>query len=179
MITDLNLFNLYEMLKWSGKEQIPINFTLGEVRERFNNLDVRDSIEIKDEKKDFLVKFLRNLANNRSLFNHHSFRYKVLADMIELNKKRTLSCHYAMGGVILGSEGSLFYCKASKLIGNCKGQSAYSIYYDKENLEYRKKKLLQEKCKMCPPNTFNRIELEKDILKFLIYLMPKKSARNK
>ncbi|MFQ6082631.1 MAG: radical SAM protein [Candidatus Aminicenantia bacterium] len=174
VITNLNLFSLGKMLKWGAEEHIPINFTLGEIRDRFNNLDMKDNIEIKDENKDFLIKFLRILAKDKSLFNHHAFRYKVLADMIEFNKERNISCHYAIGGLILGSEGSLFYCKDSKSIGNCRDQSAYSIYYDKKNLEDRGKKLLKGKCKKCPPNTFNRIEIEKDIIRYLIFLFKKK-----
>ena len=173
VITNLNLFSVGEMSKWSKKEQIPVNFTLGEIRERFNNLDMKDDIEIKDEKKDFLIKFFRTLAKEKSIFTHHVFRYKVLADMIELKKKRNISCHYAIGGVILGPYGKLYYCPHSKAIGNCRNNFAYDIYYSKRNLEYRKKKLLNEECKKCPPYTFNRIELEKDILKYLTFLIKK------
>ena len=173
VITYLNLNSLDEILECNKKEQIPVNFTFGEIRERFNNLDMRNNIEIRGKDKELLIEFFRNLAKNKSLFNHHAYRYKVLADMIEFNKKRNISCHYSMGGLILGSEGLLFYCKASKPLGNCRNQSAYSIYYDQNNLEYRKKKLLQEKCLKCPPNTFNRIELEKDILKYLKFLIKK------
>ncbi len=176
VITNLNLLSLEEMLEWSRKENIPVNFTLGEVRERFNNLNMKRNIEIEDRNKDFLIKFFRTLAKDKSLFNHHAFRYKVLADMIEFNRERYISCHYAIGGLILGSEGSLFYCKDSKSIGNCREQSAYSIYYDKKNLEYREKKLLKGKCKKCPPNTFNRIEIEKDIIKYLRFLLEKEKV---
>lgn len=171
VITEMNLHSLSRMLEWSEKEQIPINFTLGEVRDRFNNLEMLREIEIKNKNKEFLINFFKTLAKDKSLFNHHAFRYNILADMMELNKERNISCQYAMGGVILGSDGTLFYCKDSKGIGNCQDQSAYSIYYDKNNLMYREKKLIQEKCKRCPPNSFNRIELEKDILKYLIFLI--------
>ncbi|HDL64385.1 MAG TPA: radical SAM protein [Proteobacteria bacterium] len=171
VITNFNVFDLYEMLKWSDYEEIPINFTLGEVRDRFDNLEMKENIEIRGEGRDFLIRFFRKLGKEKSLFNHHALRYKELADIIEFNSKRTLSCHYAMGGLILGSEGLLYYCKKSKAIGNCRERSAYSIYYGKSNLKYREKELLEVECKKCPPNTFNRIELEKDLLKYLKFLI--------
>jgi MoaA/NifB/PqqE/SkfB family radical SAM enzyme len=171
VITKMNLSSLSKMLDWSEREKIPVNFTLGEIRERFNNLILAPDIEIENGSKQLLISFFETLAKNKSLFNHHAFRYKLLADMIKLDKKRNIACQYAMGGAILGSNGTLYYCKDSRGIGNCRDRSAYSLYYDKKNLLYREKKLLGEKCMRCPPNTFNRIELEKDILKYLAFLI--------
>ena len=159
------------MLSWSKTEQIPVNFNLGEVRERFHNQTFKNTIKIREKDKKYLTVFLRNLAKSKLFFFQHALRYTHMADMIEFNKNRTLACQYAMAGVILGSDGSLFYCKDSESIGNCQAQSALTIYYDKRNLKYRKKKIIKEKCRSCIPNTFNRIELEKDILKFFIFLI--------
>jgi hypothetical protein len=111
------------------------------------------------------------LGGKKSLFNQHAMRYWELAEMLEFNKKRTLSCYYAMGGLILGSEGSLYYCKKSKAIGNCRERSAYEVYYDKKNLKYRKDYLLDTACRRCPPNTFNRFELEKDLFNYAKFVL--------
>ncbi|MBN1224500.1 MAG: hypothetical protein JXB23_14725 [Candidatus Aminicenantes bacterium] len=173
VITDTNIDHLHDMLQWSREENIPVNFTLGEVRDRFHNLDTNVMSAIRTHKKKDLLKFLRSLAKNKSLFNQHAYRYRQLADMIELDKKRRISCHYAMGGVILGSEGTLYYCKDSRPIGNCRERSAEALYFDPENLSYRKKELIEKKCRTCPPNTFNRIELEKDLLKYIGFLLTK------
>ena len=91
--------------------------------------------------------------------------------MLQFGQKRAVSCHYAMGGVILGSQGDLYYCPHSKAIGNCRNQPAYEIYYADENLGYRKSALIQNECLHCPPYTFNRLEFEKDILKYFEFLM--------
>jgi molybdenum cofactor biosynthesis enzyme MoaA len=171
VVSNFNLFNLEEMLSWSKTEQIPVHFNLGEVRGRFYNQTFRNNIEIKEKDKKSLIVFFRNLAKSKQYFLQHALRYTHMADMLEFNRDRVLACQYAMAGVILGSDGSLFYCKDSEPIGNCQAQSALKIYYDKNNLTYRKKKIIKEKCKSCIPNTFNRIELEKDILKFLIFLI--------
>ncbi len=171
VITDLNLNHLSEMLEWSETEEIPINFTLGEVRERFNNLDTKVLRDTLTDKKEDLLKFLRSLSQNKSLFNHHAYRYQQLADMIEFKRERKISCHYAMGGIILGSNGALFYCKYSESIGNCLNQQPKAVYFNKKNIHYQKKELYGKKCKTCPPNTFNRIELEKDLFKYLKFLV--------
>jgi len=171
VMTGLNVFDLPEMRAWSERENIPANFTLGEVRERFDNLDMKEDIEVRGKAKTFLIRFLRDLGKEKSPPNQHALRYRELAEMIEFNRERTLSCHYAMGGVILGAEGSLYYCKKSRAIGNCREKSPYSIYYDEKNLKYRREVLLDTECRKCPPNTFNRIELEKDLFKYLKFLV--------
>jgi len=171
VITPLNLYGLKRMMSWAERKLIPVNFTLGEVRERFNNLEQEENVRIEGKAKAYLIKFLKDLAQNKSLLNHHVFRYWELARMVEKNSERNLACHYAIGGVILGSKGELYYCKDSRSLGNCLLKPAHSIYLDQENLRYRRENLIREKCKKCPPNTFNRFEFEKDLLKFLKFLV--------
>jgi MoaA/NifB/PqqE/SkfB family radical SAM enzyme len=171
VITDLNIRSLSAILEWSRKENIPVNFTLGEIRERFNNLDFSDEITIKKEHLNDLVDFFKSLSKSKKAFMHHTLRYKQLADMLESNKTRSLACHYAMGGIILGSDSSLYYCKNSKAIGNCKDKPATAIYFADENLRYRKDQLIKKRCLSCPPNTFNKIEAEKDLLKLIKFFV--------
>ena len=171
VITSLNLFNLEEMLSWGENEDIPMNFTLGEMRERFNNLEMAETINIKEADKKYLIEFFRRLAKEKRTYLQHALRYIQLANMIENKAKRTLACHYAMGGVTLGSDGLLYYCKKSKAIGSCRDRSAYDIYFNRNNLEYRERYLIRGECASCPPNTFNKIEAEKDLFKIIMFLL--------
>jgi len=171
VLTPLNLLRGDEMRRWGERERIPVNFTLGEVRERFYNTGMSGDILITGEGQKKLIKFFKSLARERSLGNHHALRYSELACLLGGRSPRRLSCHYATTGVILGSDGSLYYCKDSKSLGNCLKTRASSLYYAPENLHYRQEELIQKKCLNCPPNTFNRIELEKDILKYLLFLI--------
>ncbi len=167
VISNLNLDSLDEMLSWSLEEDIPVNFTLGEIRDRFNNQDMKDDVLIKPEAKEKLCGFFRELSKRKRTYLQHALRYSELAEMLVSERTRRLSCHYAMAGVILGSEGSLYYCKNSKAIGNCLESTATECFYDEDNLAYRTDTLLNERCLHCPPNTFNRIESEKDLFKIL------------
>jgi hypothetical protein len=126
---------------------------------------------VSGERKKETIDFLRQLARDKSLTNPVAFRYDRLANMVEHGEKRMMACHYAMGGLILGSHGDLYYCKQSKAIGNCRRRSAYEIYYDEGNLDYRQLRLMRDKCLYCLPNTFNRLEFQKDLLRFLRFLI--------
>lgn len=170
VISNINACNLYELLEWCEQHKMRINFILGEVRDRFFNQDMTAQTVVSGKRKKETIDFLRHLAQDRSLMNPVTLRYHCLANMLEYGAKRTAACHYAMGGLILGSYGDLYYCAHSKAIGNCRQRSAYEIYYDAENIEYRELGLMQEKCVYCPPNTFNRLEFGKDILKYLEFL---------
>ena len=91
--------------------------------------------------------------------------------MIERDGDRRLACHYFLGGVILGSDGLLYYCKKSLPIGDCRERAANDIYFDEKNLAYRLQGLGNSTCRSCPPNTFNQMEIEKDLPKVLRYLL--------
>jgi MoaA/NifB/PqqE/SkfB family radical SAM enzyme len=170
VITSANALHLHELLAWCKQREIHINFILGEIRERFFNQDTAAQTTVSGEGEKEAIDFLRYLAQDKSLTNPVTLRYHHLADMLEHGVKRVLACHYAMGGVILGSHGDLYYCKHSTAIGNCRERSAYEIYYDKENLDYRENRLMRKTCASCLPNTFNRLEFQKDILRFFYFL---------
>lgn len=171
VITGLNVPGMEEVREWGAGEGMPVNFTLGEVRARFNNPGLAAAVELNGVQRKAVVEFFRRLGRERSPSNHHALRYRELSEMLERNVPRRLACHYAMGGVIVGEEGSLFYCKDSRPIGNCRERSALAIYYDPANLDYRSRELLGGKCRRCPPNTFNRMELEKDLVRYLWFLL--------
>jgi len=170
VLMDINLLNVHELRTWSERKGLPVSYVLGEVRERFFNLDTSPKTLIGEDQKDFLIKFLRELAKDKRISNPSSFRYHSLANMIEFNAKRTNACHYAMGGAILDPYGTLYFCPHSKAIGNCTKGFAKEFYYSEENLKYRTEKLLSTQCMKCPPYTLNRIEAAKDLFKIIKYM---------
>ena len=175
VLSALNAHLAEDVAAWSRKTNIPANFVLAEVRERFYNQEMEDNFSLREDQKPAVISFFRRLSREEPALRHHRLRYQVLADMLEFGSPRRLSCHYRMGGAILGSRGELFYCKFSREIGNCRQQPARQIYYGREQLLYRKKELLANICPHCPPNTFNRLEAEKDCLRYLLFLAKKNS----
>ncbi|MFH2107295.1 MAG: radical SAM protein [Chrysiogenia bacterium] len=179
VISALNVNMIEELAAWSRAKNIPANFVLAEVRERFYNREIEDSFSLRPDQIPSVVRFFRRLSREEPALRHHRLRYQVLADMLESGSPRRLSCHYRMGGAILGSRGELYYCKFSREIGNCRQRPPLGIYFGPEQLHYRKKELLAETCPHCPPNTFNRIELEKDLFCYLAFLIRSKSRRER
>ncbi len=171
VMTPLNIRSLPEMVEWSEKEKIPVNFTLGEVRDRFCNAEMSSAIRFRDEEKTALIEFLRGLARKKRTYRQHALRYDQLAGIVERGDKRTLACHYAMGGAVLGSDGLLYYCKNCKAIGNARARSAQEVYFDPENIRYKREELFRTVCPVCPPYTYNLAEVKKDLLKILGYLV--------
>lgn len=171
VLTPSTLPDAEAMLQWGADEGVPVNFTVAEARERFNNLDAVDDVTFSDdEQRRRLVAFLRRLSHERALVGHHAIRYRELAEMIGSGRPRTLACHYALAGFILGFDGSVFYCKKSAPIGSTRERPVSEILFDPANLAYRQRALIRGACASCLPNTFNSIEMQKNLLRVLATL---------
>ena len=158
------------MLQWGLSRGIAVNFTVAEVRERFNNASSETPLSFDDpEARGELVRFLRRLAKERRLFAQHAIRYGDLADMLEHGARRRLSCHYALAGVIVGWDGKLYYCKKSAGMGSAIEAPAAEVFFDSPGLEYRRE-LFAGECARCLPNTFNSIEMQKDLHRLTVLL---------
>jgi MoaA/NifB/PqqE/SkfB family radical SAM enzyme len=171
VVTNLNAHALEELAAWGHEQDIPVNFIVGEVRDRFDNADMAGDVLLNGERAEHAARFFRKLAESRREYLQHALRYRLLADMIERGSDRTLGCHYFLGGVILGSDGLLYYCKKSLPIGDCGSRAADDIYFDEKNLTYRLQVLGNSTCRACPPNTFNQMEIEKDLPRVVRYLL--------
>lgn len=171
VITNVNAAHLRELADWCGEHNERVNYVLGEVRERFFNQGLVDNTAVSGEHAKEAIDFLREIARRKSLSNVAAYRYARLTEMLEHGTERRMACHYAMGGIIVGSHGDLYYCSRSKSIGNCRDRSPYELYYHRENLRYRWHELLRRECKHCPPNSVNRLELQKDLFRYLRFVL--------
>jgi MoaA/NifB/PqqE/SkfB family radical SAM enzyme len=161
-----NLDTADKLATWADDRKIPISFVLGEQRDRFYNQE-QDAVFIGADQKDNLLDFLDNRSGNLSLTNLSPLRYREIIRIIMGTGERTLPCYYALGGVLLGNDGTLYYCSHSEALGNCLENSAHDIYYNPKNLHYRKNALLGKECKTCPPYTLTRWELQTNIFNVL------------
>ncbi len=159
-----NLEQAPELQRWATEQELPLSFVLGEERERFHNQACRERF-LGDEDRQRLTDFIRTLADEFSAATPSALKYGEILRMLEEGKERTLSCYYEFAGVLLGNDGTLYYCSHSKGIGNAAKTPAHRLFYQRENLDYRRDRLLRAECRNCPPYTLTRMELEKDILK--------------
>jgi molybdenum cofactor biosynthesis enzyme MoaA len=171
VIMNTNINALRPLLVWSQERQLGIRFSVVEKRERFYNLDKGELYEIDASHKDTAVKFLRELSRHKGLREPSAYAYDYLANLLQYNQVRTMSCDYILGGFILGSQGELYYCPHDEAIGNCKDKSAYEIYYDSRNLAHRRSSLTQRKCLHCPPKYSGHLLIQVDAFKYLKFLI--------
>jgi MoaA/NifB/PqqE/SkfB family radical SAM enzyme len=165
-----NLADADELRSWAASRGIPLTFVTGEHRLRFRTEGLDEAFVSRDGQKE-LVDFLRKLADDRSQSATSAGKYREIVAMLEGRKKRSLSCYYAMGGLLLGYDGRLFYCSHSKEIGSCLDRPPLEIYYDPSNLRYRRNNLLRAECDHCPPYTRTRWEIEKDLPRALVEIV--------
>jgi MoaA/NifB/PqqE/SkfB family radical SAM enzyme len=154
-----NLGQARHLAAWAEEQQIPISFVVGEQRQRFHNKDMADAF-VSNVERPKLLAFLKEMGSDLSLRKLHAMRYRDLVRMMENGAPRSMPCYYAVGGFVLGHNGELYYCPHSRSIGNCRDRSAWDIYYDPLNLAYRRQDLLGRECRVCPPYTLTRWEIE-------------------
>lgn len=172
-----NIEEAPHLLRWARDRDLPLSFVLGEERERFHNTACGERF-LGEEDRGRLIAFIRSLAGNVSPANPSAVKYGEILRMLEEGRERTLSCYYAFAGVLLGNDGTLYYCSHCRGIGNALETPAHELFYDRKNLEYRKGRLIGDECRHCPPYTLTRMELEKDILKVAGRALQRKRGRS-
>lgn len=161
-----NLDGIRDLTAWAGERGIPVNFVVGEQRDRFRTGGLEDAF-VGQELRGELVAFLRSVADDPAQSTPAAVKYRELAAVLDGRRTRRLSCYYAMGGLLLGHDGTLYYCPHSAAIGSCRDRSPREVYYDAGNLRYRSRELKHKKCPVCPPYTRTRWEIEKDLPRML------------
>ena len=171
VIMNENAMYLRQLLQWCEARNLTIRFSVVEKRNRFNNADMVDQCEIDASNKGTVIEFLKDLSHEKGLYKPYTYVYDYLSDLLDYNKERTMSCDYALGSVILGSHGELYYCPHDETIGNCRDKSAFEIYYDQNNLGHRRNELIPKKCLHCPPRNFGYLAIKVDLFKYLKFLI--------
>ncbi len=168
-----NLEQAGELRSWAAQRGIPLSFVIGEHRLRFRTEGLDGAFVSGDDEKG-MIGFLRELAEDPSQSPVSAGKYREIVAILEGRKARSLSCYYAMGGVLLGYDGELYYCSHSREIGSCCDRAPLELYYDSGNLEYRREQLFGAECLHCPPYTRTRWEIENDLPKVLFETLRRK-----
>jgi MoaA/NifB/PqqE/SkfB family radical SAM enzyme len=171
-----NLGSVRELRGWAGRRGVHLSFVVGEHRLRFRTEGL-DGAFASGPVEDEMISFLREIADDPAESAVAAAKYREIADMLEGRRERTLSCYYAMGGLLLGHDGTLYYCSHSREIGSCLERPAAEIFLDRGNLDYRRRELLRSECRHCPPYTRTRWEIERDLPRTLAGMAARKLRR--
>lgn len=161
-VTNVNVMGLYDFMKWGNHEGLPYGFALAEIRRR--NLNENSNFLMTHEQMQFFLNFLEFLTKKQS----SNYYYWMLHRMLKHGQKRQLTCPFAVEAVSVDPNGDVYYCTDSESIGNIFERSISSIYYDEQNLKYRRW-IEQNKCPSCLQDCLYRIALKKDLLKFGVF----------
>jgi MoaA/NifB/PqqE/SkfB family radical SAM enzyme len=171
-----NLSSVRELRSWAARRRMPISFVVGEHRLRFRTEGLDDAFA-SGPGEDEMIAFLGEVADDPAEPAVAAAKYREIVDMLEGRRERTLSCYYAMGGLLLGHDGRLYYCSHSREIGSCLERPAAEVYLDGANLDYRRRELLGTECRHCPPYTRTRWEIERDLPRTLAGVVVRRLLR--
>jgi hypothetical protein len=94
--------------------------------------------------------------------------------MYKEKNPRTTPCPFLLDAFSLDSLGDVYYCLSQRKIGNCRyGKSVSDIYYDKRNIDYRKR-MANNFCLRCNSGCFVTSAIAKDFKKILWYFLTDK-----
>lgn len=147
-VSNYNINSINELLAFAELNDLPnINFQLAVAHKRLDNYNIVDNFSvITDDYNKMLAKEFFFGQYMKTQKSNYYFIYKFLESDCT---KRMIACQWADRDVTLNASGELFYCAVnSKQIGSIKNGSLYNAFFDKHNIEYRKK-LVCESCNKC------------------------------
>ena len=169
-----NIDDLDNIIDFCKKNDLPVVFYMGWISETYyNNIDREKEIVIYNDKKECLINFLKKRIAETSLLNGDAYYYSEVIRMLR-GEKRRMPCPFIDQGLVLDPTGDIYYCNNSKKIGNALEDSAEQVYFNGDNLLYRKH-LAKNVCPSCQSSCLVGISLSKQIFPYLRFLL---SAKN-
>lgn len=144
-IAKVNAYHLVELDAWAKENKYPIVYNVAAIHKRVCNGDkIQDfSLFTDPHARMMAAEFLYSKYLETKSEQYFGLYYYVKYGV------RISSCYHQKSVVTLTPNGALSYCAThSNELGNALANSSYNIFFDKENLVYRKK-LHKEKCKEC------------------------------
>src|SRR6187431_1520644 len=133
-----NLDDAQNILTWARAKKLDIVFNMLRFTDAMlNNKELEDSIGFHAKEEAFMRNFFLDRVQEESVLSGQAFLYLHYADMIANGYQRTMPCPFKSQGLLLNSNGALFYCENSKEIGNAREIPAGDLYYQAENLAHR------------------------------------------
>jgi MoaA/NifB/PqqE/SkfB family radical SAM enzyme len=157
-VSNANVMGLDDFWKWCNQQDLPFGFSIAEIRKR--NLNENNDFLMALEQIELFINFLEVLIKE----SPSNYYYWMLHGMLKHGQKRQLTCPFAVEAVSVDPNGDVYYCTDSESIGNVLKRSISSIYYDEQNLKYRRW-IEQNKCPSCLQDCMYRIALKKNLLK--------------
>ena len=133
-----NLTDATNILAWARERKLDVVFNMLRFTDNMlGNRSLEESIGFRPREEEYMRTFFLDRVKEESILSGQAFMYLHYADMIANGYQRTMPCPFKSQGLLLNSNGALFYCENSKEIGNAREIPAGDLYYQAENLAHR------------------------------------------
>jgi MoaA/NifB/PqqE/SkfB family radical SAM enzyme len=133
-----NLTDATNILAWARDRKLDVVFNMLRFTDNMlGNRSLEESIGFRPREEEYMRHFFLDRVKEESVLSGQAFMYLHYADMIANGYQRTMPCPFKSQGLLLNSNGALYYCENSQEIGNVRETPAGELYYKAENLAHR------------------------------------------
>jgi len=149
-IVKQNIDYLIELDTYAKRKNYNMKYRLGIDNKRIESDKLRDQYSViysplRQSAKEF---FHYKMMKEKDLVNRFKY-YSIFAWLNSKVPKRLLGCIWKDEGITLDARGELYYCAvASESIGSLRKEQGEKIFFDEENIEYRKS-IVKNSCDNC------------------------------
>src|ERR687889_209848 len=120
-----NMDDAENILAWARTKGLDVVFNMLRFTDAMlHNKELEETIGFKQREEEFMRKFFLDRVQEESLLSGQAFLYLHYADVIANGYQRTMPCPFKSQGLLLNSNGALFYCENSQEIGNVRDTPA-------------------------------------------------------
>ncbi len=173
-IVKQNIDYLIELDTFAKARDYNIRFRLGIDNKRIESDKLRDQYSViysplRQSAKEFFHYQISQAKGLQNLFKAFSIFYWLNSSQ----PKRLIGCAWKDEGVTLDARGELYYCAvASKSIGSLRSDGGEKIFFNDQNIEYRKS-IIVDHCDGCIHDYHGQAELKNILVFFKEFLFDK------
>lgn len=146
-----NVNDLIELDTYASRKNYPMKYRLGIENKRIGSDEIVSDYSVLYDTKsrqsaiEFIHSRFFKAKNIVDKFKYFSLFYFLS----EKNPKRLLGCMWQDEGITIDAKGNIYYCAvASKKIGSLRKQKGEVLFFDEQNIAYRKS-ILKDICRNC------------------------------
>jgi len=171
-----NVNHLVALDNYVSGRKLKIKYRLGIENKRIESDQIRDQYSVINSEEAQSASEFFHWQYSRARRLDEKFKYfSIFYWLTSPKPKRLMGCAWREQGVTMDSRGSLYYCAvASKEIGSLRSESGSNVFFNEENISYRKD-LIKNSCDSCIHDYSGKARFA-DIVFFLRSLFQKRFA---
>ena len=172
-----NVYDAPNLQKFAEEQGIDIAYYIAWISEdSFRNAEEGENLVLDEKAKSFLVDFFKERMKEGSLLDGKLYLYDFLVRLLRGESVRKMPCPFANQGLMMDANGDIHYCINSRKIGNVFERPIADIYYDPDNLAFRKS-LPETHCPTCYTDCLAPVAARKRVYPYVSHVLRMMYAR--